>query len=861
MQNHFYRNLLIVAVILLAAIQIVPTVGWMTLDDTEREARLEQWREEDYEWLKNKPGFFERATNRVKRWSEFDRDRVINLGLDLQGGLHMVLGFDMTPQAEERGLDEGMVQDIILRTLRSRINEFEAKEPIIQKLGNNKIQIQLAGEKDIQRAKNLIMKTAYLTFNMVSGPDETIQVFRAVDRHFENEFVPFLDPPTDRSGQFEVPKEHFELLRSLVARALDVPGLIPEDKTIAFSPPPAPWQDEKYLIYLMDRQEGMSGEDLQSAVARPDDRSPGNWQILFEFGAEGARQFADLTEQHVDEQMGIVVDGKVVSAPTINERIFGSGQISGSFTADEATDLAIALNSGSMPVPIREDYTAIVGPSLGRDSVEKGINSSIIGLILVMAFMVFYYRLAGVVANISLAISALIILGAFAYFNVTLTLPGIAGLILTIGMAVDANVIIFERIREEQATGKSLAACVEGGFEHATSAIVDANFTTLIAAAVLTQFGTGPVQGFAIALSIGVISSVFAALVITRALMDFLTGRAFVKNYRMSHIVPMGTKYKFLEKRYMSATVSAIAILIGAVLFGMRGEENFGVDFRNGTNARVALNAREPVPVGSLRDRLTAAGFDSPTVQDYQEGGEAKPNSFVIRVGETGQEEGAPSEPVSTRVQEALLPLTDNPTSADLDAEVELLSVETVGPAIGAQLQRDAVNAIFFALVFIVLYLWFRFEWKFALGAVVALTHDVLIVLGILALAQREITIPVVAALLTIIGYSLNDTIVVFDRIREDLALNKARGLSFIENLNMSINRTLSRTLLTSVTTLFVVVVLFIYGGSAINDFAFALIMGIVVGTYSSIFVATPVVHWWENWRGRRTVATDLSAA
>ncbi|MCH8203738.1 MAG: protein translocase subunit SecF, partial [Candidatus Hydrogenedentes bacterium] len=243
----------------------------------------------------------------------------------------------------------------------------------------------------------------------------------------------------------------------------------------------------------------------------------------------------------------------------------------------------------------------------------------------------------------------------------------------------------------------------------------------------------------------------------------------------------------------------------------------------------------------------------SPTVQEYQEADAEHPNSFVIRVGETGQEEGATNESVSTRIQRALLPLTMNPSSSDLGAEVELLRVETVGPAVGAQLQRDAINAIIFALVFIVLYLWFRFEWKFAFAAVVALVHDVLIVVGIISLVGREITIPMVAALLTIIGYSLNDTIVVFDRIREDIALNKARDLSFMESLNVSINRTLSRTILTSITTLFVVVVLFIFGGSAINDFAFALIAGIIVGTYSSIFVATPVVYAWQQWRERRS--------
>ena len=852
MREHLTRTLFILALIVASAMQIYPTIGWMTLSPAERESRLEQWDREDLERLREKPGASQRAVNAVQRWSQFDRDMVINLGLDLLGGLHMVIGFDMTPEAIERGLTESDVQNIILRNVRNRVNEYEAKEPNIQKLGKKQVQIQLAGEKDIQRAKDLIMKTAFLTFHMVSGPQETIQVLKAVDAHFNNGFVPFLERPPPGEGQYAVSREQFRLVSALAEEANETPGLLPEGKMFAFSPPPAPWEEGGYLIYLMDAKEEMTGEDLKSADARPDDQSPGNWLILFEFNADGVSEFGDLTEANIDRQMGIVVDGHVVSAPTIQSRIYGEGRITGSFTQEEAQDLAIALNSGSMPVPVREDYVAIVGPSLGQDSITRGVRSSIIGLLIVMVFMVFYYRLAGVVADISLAFNALLILGAFAYFNVTLTLPGIAGLILTIGMAVDANVLIFERIREELATGKSLAASVERGFEQARSAIIDANATTMIAAVVLTQFGTGPVQGFAIALCIGIATSVFAALVITRAQLDFISERKLVKKLEMARFIPAGTEIKFLEKRHVCALLSLAAIAAGAVFFTMRGQDNFGVDFKNGTNAIVALNADRTLQAGELRDHLTDAGFDSPTVQEYQEADAEHPNSFVIRVGETGQEEGAEGASVSTRIQRALLPLTMDPFSDDLDAEVELLRSETVGPAVGAKLQRDAINAIFFALIFIVLYLWFRFEWKFAFGAVVALTHDVLIVIGIIALSGREITIPIVAALLTIIGYSLNDTIVVFDRMREDLALNKARGLSFMENLNMSINKTLSRTILTSLTTLFVVVVLFIFGGSAINDFAFALIAGIFVGTYSSIFIATPVVYAWQQWRDRR---------
>ena len=274
----------------------------------------------------------------------------------------------------------------------------------------------------------------------------------------------------------------------------------------AYSPKPDKYAEEQnYLLYLIDDKAQMSGENLSLAVARPDQQSPGQWQIVFEFNAEGSREFAELTGGNVGRSMAIVLDGNVMSAPNINERIFGSGNISGSFSNAEARDLAITLNSGSLPVDIREDATNIVGPILGQDSIDKGVRSSLVGLVMVMIFMIIYYRIGGILANISLAVNAIVLLGAFAYFNVTLTLPGIAGLILTIGMAVDANVLIFERMREEARQGKSLGVAIENGYQLATSAILDANVTTLIAAIVLTQFGTGPVQGFALALSIGVL--------------------------------------------------------------------------------------------------------------------------------------------------------------------------------------------------------------------------------------------------------------------------------------------------------------------------------------------------------------------
>lgn len=861
MERHVFRTLLIYLTIVLAGIIILPTVGWMTLDDQARTHRQEIWELQDRERGLEEAGFFQRTSWAVRRWAEFDRDRVINLGLDLQGGIHMVVGFDMPEQSslDERVMTEADVQEMVLQRIRNRVNDFEAKEPTIQKLGKNQVQIQLPGEKDIQRATDLIMRTAFLTFHMVSGPDETNNILIAIDNFSNNGFIPYLESAFGRGGgSFQVPEQNLQRVKEVIAEAEEAGGVIPDDKTIAFSDPPKPWETRGYYLYVMDKEAAMTGEGLKTAVARPNPSSPGAWQIIFEFDTDGARDFAEVTGSNIGRNMAIVLDESVVSAPNIEGRIFGTGNITGTFTANEAKDLAISLNSGSMPVKIREDYKGVVGASLGADSVRKGVRSSLIGVAFVMLFMAIYYRVGGIVANIALTANGLLVLGALAYFGATLTLPGIAGLILTIGMAVDANVLIFERIREELKNGKSLASSIEGGFARATVTILDANVTTLIAAAVLTQFGTGPVQGFAVTLSIGVCASVFSALIITRALLDFLSGRKIISGLVMRSIIKSEPKFQFLEKRKLAGMLSAGVIVVGLVVFGMRGADNFGVDFTNGTNMTVALNAVDPIEEGRIRDSLRAAGFDTPTVQEYKPD-ESTINQFIIRVGAddaNATSEGV--ESVSVRVQRALAPLTGLLESELLDTEalnaaVDPLRVETVGPAVGKRLQKDAVAAISYALLFIVAYLWFRFEFKFAMGAVVALAHDVLITIGVFAVLGREITIPVVAALLTIIGYSLNDTIVVFDRIREDTKLYRGRGMSLAQIINASINQTLSRTILTSMTTLFVVVILFIFGGSAIQDFALALITGIVVGTYSSIFVASPVVYLWQQWRDKKS--------
>lgn len=877
MKNPTIRAIVVIAVLIWAGIYIYPTIGWMTLTPKERATRLETWKQQDLE--ARRPSFFRDTWMAVKRWSQFDKDWVINLGLDLQGGINMIIGFDVDkadPEQLASFPDDWSQSDIVrhfqeqtLRTIQRRVFDFQSTEPIIARLGDDKIQVQLPGEKDLDRARELIFKSAYLTFHLVVMPDEQREVFLAIDKHFEQtsnvDFMGLLQKPIE-GPYLWIPKENIEKVRALVEQAREVEGLIPEGMDIAFSGEPQPWEDHQvYEIYLIEKDPALTGEGLQQAFARRDESSPqGSHMILFRFDAESGRRMGEVTEANRGKPLAIVIDGVVESAPTIQDRITTDGQITGNFTREEAVDLAIALRSGSMPVPLVEESSAQVGAILGRDLIRRGVTSSVLGIAIVVVFMAVYYLWAGLVADIALVVNALLVLAALAYFNATLTLPGIAGLILTVGMAVDANVLIFERIREELRNGRSLLAAVDSGYARATVTILDANVTTLIAAAVLMQFGTGPIEGFAVTLSIGVCTSVFTALIVSRAIMDFVTQRKILTNLPMLSVVKPETKVRFMERRNIALVCSAIVILIGMVVFGLRGNDNFGVDFTTGTNMVVALDAKEGISDQEVRDRLSRAGFLTPVVQLYEKDDAAIAGTqFLIRVSEVSRaeqtvdrnaedaaaSEQAPEEDVTVagRIQNALADLSSDPSQM-------VQRVDTVGPAVSAQLRRDALLAMVYSLFFIVLYLWFRFELKFSLGAVAALVHDVLVTVGLFALLGRQLNLPVVAALLTVIGYSLNDTIVVFDRIREDLKLYRGRGMTYLEIMNLSINQTLSRTLLTSATTLFVTVILFVFGGDAINDFALALCIGVVVGTYSSIFVASPAVYFVQKYWGKSLI-------
>ncbi len=697
------------------------------------------------------------------------REGTLNLGLDLQGGMHLVLEVDTRDLAPDARTD---ARSRAIEILRNRLDPQGVKEYPIYAQGQRRIVLQLPGETDRERVLAKIKRVAHLEFRLVT--DDPDKLARALD------------------GQIP---QGYELMM------LGEDPLLVEDNAV------------------------LTGDALNDAKVDYSQQGFGEPYVSLTFNNKGARRFAEITGRNVNRRLSIVLDGVVQSAPVIREKIpSGNAQISGRFSVEEANDLAVVLRAGALPAPVHVIEERTVGPTLGKDSIEKGIRSILIGGIIVLIFMMAYYMLAGVIANIALCMNIILIVGALSYFKATLTLPGIAGLVLTIGMAVDANVLIFERIREELKLGKSLHSGITSGYNRAFLTILDANVTTLITALILFQFGTGPVRGFATTLSIGILASMFTAIVVTRILFDFLTKYGIIKKLRMLHIIKQ-PKVDFLGKRKIAYGLSALILVAGITLFGIKGEKNFGIDFTGGTVQQFKF--QEQVEIEEIRDILNAHGLAEASVQRFGRNREVIVRTFSDT-----------SRQLADAFRERL---AGNP--------FEVTRVEKVGPAIGKDLRRKAILALIYAMIGICVYIAIRFEFRFAIAAIIAVFHDVMISVAALTFAGMEISLPVIAALLTVVGYSINDTIVIFDRIREDLKI--MRKASYKDILNLSINQTLSRTLLTSLTTLFVVLSLFMLGGEVIRNFSFVLLAGIIVGTYSSIFVASALLVDWSGRKGR----------
>ena len=694
----------------------------------------------------------------------------INLGLDLQGGMHLVLKVDTDKVPEDARED---APNRALEVIRNRIDQFGVREPLIQRQGKNSIVVQLPGVTDRDRAIELIGRTALLEFKLVEDDEELNR----------------------RASSGDIP-EGYELYAI---------------------------EKEKLLIH---KDAALTGDTLVNAQVSFDQSRFNEPYISLEFNSRGAAVFSEITGANVGRRLAIVLDGKVHTAPRINEKIpSGRASITGRFTAEEAGDTALVLRAGALPAPIYIEEERTVGALLGRDSIESGVRASIIGVALVLGFMLLYYLFAGVVASVAMTLNFIIVLGVLGWLHTTLTLPGIAGMILVIGMAVDANVLIYERIREELNTGKHIRSAVAAGYNKAFTAILDSNITTLIAAALLFKFGTGPIRGFGVTLSIGILASMFTAIFVTRIIFDLVTANKKFEKLPMLQFFKK-TKIDFIGKRWIAYGLSAVVLIVGMSVFFSRGENAYGIDFTGGQMQEYSFS--KTIKVEDVRRSLIGIGIKDATIQHV----EGRNQVLIKTPGDVASE-------ISRKFNEDF---SDNRS--------ELLRVEKVGPSIGKHLRKSARLAVLWSLIGIFIYVALRFKRAgFAVAGVIALFHDVFVAMGFLAITGRELNLTIVAALLTIAGYSINDTIVIYDRIRENVKLY--RKASMKEIVNMSVNQTLSRTVLTTVTTLLAVSSIFLFGGEVLRDFSFTLLIGIVSGIYSTIYIAAPLVIFWHAKRAR----------
>ena len=799
-------------------------------------------------------------------------DQKVRLGLDLKGGTSFTVEVDadeVRKQAVEKdetlegsALDDAVkddvkkTQSVALEVIRSRVDGLGIAEPEIYPLLDSRIVIRLPGVDTEKRteAKNSILSVAFLEFRLVHTESDvwvgelissgmTPPGFNLVRVGNENYYVrdrkALDDKAMDRA--FWADLKQFGSRRG-AEFMLEKDTL--RDGSTVYRP-----------VYIEVRKQ-LDGSALKDARVEYDQLN--RPYISLSFNRSGAERFGKVTAAYAPRgdnnlnsdtgrRLAIILDGRLYSAPTIQDAIYsGNAQITGSFSVDEAQRLVNVLRAGALPAPVKIVEERTVDPSLGKDSIDSGLRACIYGGITVLAFMAAYYMLAGVVANISLFLLMVLlpfgmwfssgVLGLFSSGGgvsaglPVLTLPGIAGIVLTIGMAVDANVLIFERIREELATGKGLSSAITSGYSKVFSTIFDSNTTTLLTAVILFWQGSGAIRGFAVTLTAGILVSMLMALVFTRLMLDTLAEKTKLKTLKMCSFF-RNTKIDFLGKRMIAAGLSLAVIAVTWIFFISKGQANFGVDFTGGSAITFAFDEKQPSE--SVRAVLAQAGVTEASVEYHRD--------LTVAAGVASQE----TLEIKVSYENGVAAL-DAIKTAFADHGYRDISNDTVGPQIGEELKRKGVLSLVLAMLGIIIYIAIRFEFAFAVGAIVALLHDVLITVGIYCLLGRQLSLPIIAALLTIVGYSVNDTIVVFDRIREDIKLMHGKA-SYREIANLSINQTLSRTLLTSITTLLTVVMLLIFGGGAINDFALALFIGVLVGTYSSIFVATPVVLLWHK--------------
>ena len=698
------------------------------------------------------------------------------LGIDLQGGVEFVLQI----QAEEgRVVDEQARQNVIA-TLEKRINETGTKTPVFSPQGADRILLQMpaATEEEIEILTRILEETARVQMSLVHP-----QSSQLTSRALEGEIVPGwkIAEPYDKDSR---KAEHI----------------------------------------LVEQIASIEGKHVKNAGVF---YQQGEWKISVQMKPDGADKMFNLTKNHEGERMAILVDGKNLLAPSINGVFSNQFEITGDFEREEAKLIDTMLNN-PLQNPIKIEQMSEVSPEMGAETVRQGLYAGIAGLAITLVFMLAYYKSAGIVATIGLAINVLIIFGIMSMFQFTLTMPGIAGVILTIGIAIDANVLIYERLREEQKAGKSFKAALDAAYSKAFSAIFDANITTLIAAAILFWLATGTLKGFAITLMIGVFGSLFAALLVTKVCFGWLMDAGILKNISLWSIIEKRKQLDFLGKRRTALYISIALGILALGTLGMKKEQALGVGLRGGD--RLTIKTKEDLSVSKIQSSLATLNSLTTTPQVQEQ-----------------TTMGTDDIHFTVRVEEEMGKAARDHLRSDLNMALPDTQIESVGSQVGSEMLKWSLAALGLGIVGIMFYVTFRFEsMAFALGAVAAVVHDLVITLGIVVLCGTEISLVMVGALLTIAGYSINDTIVVFDRLREGL---KTKRGDVKDVMNFCLNATLARTILTSMTTMIVVVTLFLFGGPALKEFSLTLIIGVVIGTYSSIFIASPIVLWWARTR------------
>ena len=779
--------------------------------------------------------------------------------------------------------------------IRSRIDHFGVMQPNIQRLPNsNRILVELPGVKEPERVRKLLQGTASLEFWTTYNGAELLQSLAHADQVVKSLNVEVEQEQTAENtladevvateqGESRFSREQNPLLALLspdyaggavlgAAVAADVATInkylalpevrdcFPADIDFKWGIKGEPMFDNRLCLYAIKVERADGKAPLDGSVisdARATYAQTGaDAEVSMSMNSNGITEWAQLTADNIGKCIAIVLDGYVYSAPVVRNKIEGgNSSITGNFTIQEAQDLANVLKSGKVPAPARIIQDTVVGPSLGQESINSGLMSFVIAFILVLLYMGLFYKTAGWMAAVALVTNVFLLMGVLVSFGAVLTLPGIAGIVLTMGMAVDSNVIIFERIKEELRAGKGISAAIKDGFANAYSAIIDGNLTTIITGIVLYVFGNGPVQGFATTLIIGIITSLFCSIFITRMLIEWIVAKKGSVSFSRSWSENWLTNFKFdfIGKRKMSYIISGVIILVSVASLLIQGL-NLGVEFTGGRTFVVRFD--QDVTAEQVRAQLTEAFADAEDAAnasfEVKQYGDKNQMRIVTQYKHDDTSE-ATTEEVEILIYNALKPLYSYDITLDgfkntQDDVNGIISADKIGPAIAKDMTTGAFFAVFFSLIAIGLYITVRFKkWQWATGATAALVHDAFIVIGMFSICYAfmpfnlEIDQAFIAAILTIIGYSINDTVVIFDRIREYNVLYPKRNIR--ENINNALCSTLARTINTSGTTLVTLLAIFVFGGATIRGFVFALLVGVIVGTYSSLFIATPLAY------------------